>query len=54
MKLFRRFQDVGVTVIVATHDLHVVHEFGQRTIILEDGEIKGGADAPLPSMTATR
>ncbi|HTC45366.1 MAG TPA: cell division ATP-binding protein FtsE [Steroidobacteraceae bacterium] len=54
MKLFRRFQDVGVTVIVATHDLHVVHEFGQRTIILDDGEIKGGADAPLPSMTATR
>jgi hypothetical protein len=32
----------------------VVHEFGQRTIILDDGEIKSGADAPLPSMTATR
>jgi cell division transport system ATP-binding protein len=54
MRLFRRFQDVGVTVVVATHDLHVVHEFGQRTIILDDGEIKGGAEAPLPSMTATR
>jgi cell division transport system ATP-binding protein len=54
MRLFRRFQDVGVTVIVATHDLHVVHEFGQRTIILDDGAIRGDADAPLPSMTATR
>jgi cell division transport system ATP-binding protein len=54
MKLFRRFQDVGVTVIVATHDLHVVHEFGQRTIVLDDGQIQGRADAPLPSMTATR
>jgi cell division transport system ATP-binding protein len=54
MKLFKRFQDVGVTVIVATHDLHVVHEFGQRSIVLDDGQIQGSADAPLPSMTATR
>ncbi|HEX3836030.1 MAG TPA: cell division ATP-binding protein FtsE [Steroidobacteraceae bacterium] len=54
MKLFKRFQDVGVTVIIATHDLHVVHEFGQRTIVLDDGLIQGSADTPLPSMTATR
>jgi cell division transport system ATP-binding protein len=54
MKLFKRFQDVGVTVIIATHDLHVVHEFGQRSIVLDDGEIQGHAETPLPSMTATR
>jgi cell division transport system ATP-binding protein len=54
MKLFRRFQDVGVTVIIATHDLHVVHEFGQRSIVVDDGLIVGGGDAPLPSMTASR
>jgi cell division transport system ATP-binding protein len=54
MKLFRRFQDVGVTVIIATHDLHVVQEFGQRHIVLEDGRIQGSAEAPLPSMTASR
>ncbi|HTY92434.1 MAG TPA: cell division ATP-binding protein FtsE [Steroidobacteraceae bacterium] len=54
MRLFKRFQDVGVTVVVATHDLHVVHEFGQRTIVLDDGAVQGNADAPLPSMTATR
>jgi cell division transport system ATP-binding protein len=54
MKLFKRFQDVGVTVIIATHDLHVVHEFGQRSIVLEDGQILGSADVPLPSITATR
>jgi len=54
MKLFKRFQDVGVTVIVATHDLHVVHEFGQRSIVLDDGQVQGDADTPLPSMTATR
>ena len=54
MKLFKRFQDVGVTVVIATHDLHLVREFGQRTIVLEDGRIQGRADDPLPSMMATR
>jgi len=54
MKLFKRFQDVGVTVIIATHDLHVVHEFGQRTIVLDDGQVQGRAETPLPSMTASR
>jgi cell division transport system ATP-binding protein len=54
MKLFKRFQDVGVTVIIATHDLHVVHEFGQRTLVLDDGEVHGPAETPLPSMTASR
>lgn len=54
MRLFKRFQDVGVTVVVATHDLHVVHEFGQRTIVLEDGRILGAAEEPLPRIVASR
>ncbi|HEY4210154.1 MAG TPA: cell division ATP-binding protein FtsE [Steroidobacteraceae bacterium] len=54
MRLFRRFQDVGVTVVVATHDLHIVREFGQREIVLEGGHIHGGADDSLPSVVATR
>ena len=41
MRLFRRFQDVGVTVVVATHDLHIVREFGQREIVLDNGQIQG-------------
>ena len=28
MRLFRRFSDVGVTVVIATHDMHLVREFG--------------------------
>jgi cell division transport system ATP-binding protein len=39
MKLFQRFQEVGTTVIVATHDLHLVHEFGQREIVIADGHL---------------
>ena len=54
MRLFRRFQDVGVTVVVATHDLHVVREFGQREIVLENGEVHGDANDPLPSVIAVR
>ena len=54
MRLFRRFQDVGVTVIVATHDLHIVREFGQREIVLDNGQVQGGAVDSLPSVMATR
>ena len=54
MKLFRRFQDVGVTVVVATHDHHLVREFGQRVIVLEDGRVHGDAVDSLPSVVATR
>src|SRR6201997_1530046 len=54
MRLFRRFQDVGVTVVIATHDLHLVREFGQRAIVLENGQVQGDAADPLPSVLAYR
>jgi cell division transport system ATP-binding protein len=54
MKLFRRFSDVGVTVVVATHDLHVVREFGQRELVIEAGAIHGDAGGHLPSVIAVR
>ncbi len=54
MRLFKRFQEVGVTVVVATHDLHIVREFGQRVIVLENGQVHGDAADTLPSVVATR
>jgi cell division transport system ATP-binding protein len=54
MRLFRRFQDVGVTVLIATHDHHIVREFGQRVIVLDDGRVHGDSGDPLPSLVATR
>ena len=39
MRLFSRFQEVGVTVVVATHDLSLVEEFGQRSIHIDDGKV---------------
>lgn len=39
MRLFRRFNEVGVTVLIATHDFHLVDEFGVRRIVLEGGRL---------------
>ena len=54
MRLFRRFQDVGVTVVIASHDHHLVKEFAQRVIVLENGQVQGDAVDPLPSVVAIR
>ena len=53
MGLFRRFNEVGVTVVVATHDLHQVRESGLREIVLDDGHI-GDGPLPMPPMQALR
>ena len=53
MNLFRRLNEVGVTIVVATHDLLLVRESGLREIALADGVVSG-AEAPLPSMQADR
>jgi cell division transport system ATP-binding protein len=45
MRLFRRFQEVGVTVVVATHDLSLVDGFGQRSIHVDGGQVVEGGGA---------
>ena len=40
MNLFCRFNEVGVTMLIATHDLGLVEQLGGRRIALEDGTIK--------------
>jgi cell division transport system ATP-binding protein len=39
MRLFKRFNEVGVTVVVATHDIHVIEQFGLRRIVLDHGRL---------------
>jgi cell division transport system ATP-binding protein len=41
MKLFKRFSEVGVTVVVASHDVHLIDQVGARRIVLGDGRIIG-------------
>jgi len=42
MNLFQRFNQVGVTMLIATHDLGLLKQIGGRCIVLEDGEIQPG------------
>ena len=37
MALFRRFQNVGVTVLIATHDVNLINRMQLRIMRLEDG-----------------
>ena len=45
MALFRRFQDVGVTVLIASHDIDLINQMNCRIIRLEQGMVAddGGA-----------
>jgi cell division transport system ATP-binding protein len=42
MKLFKRFSEVGVTVVVASHDVHLIDQVGARRIVLSEGRVIGG------------
>jgi cell division transport system ATP-binding protein len=56
MGLFRRFNEVGVTVVIATHDVELVKASGMREIIIADGRVQDAAAEKLevPSMEAER
>ena len=45
MNLFRRLNDVGVTVLVATHDVHLIDRFRVRRLHIEQGTLVGVPDA---------
>ncbi len=47
MRLFRRFNDVGVTVVIASHDLHLIEQVGGRRIALTAGRLaQAGEETP--------
>lgn len=41
IRIFMEFNAVGVTVLIASHDLHLVNQFSQRTLRLEQGHLVG-------------
>jgi cell division transport system ATP-binding protein len=49
MALFRRFQDVGVTVLIATHDIDLINRMKNRIIRLHQGMVAddGGVDGSI-------
>jgi cell division transport system ATP-binding protein len=56
MGIFKRFNEVGVTVVIATHDLDIVSAWRMREITVADGRVHDGAGErfDLPSMEAQR
>lgn len=40
MHLFEQFQSVGVTVLIASHDVSLVKRMGHRILILDHGQLK--------------
>ena len=41
MNIFKRFNEVGVTVLVATHDVHLIERYGVRRVVIEGGRVAG-------------
>jgi cell division transport system ATP-binding protein len=41
MKLFGRFNEAGVTVMIASHDIHLIERLGVRRIHIEHGRLAG-------------
>lgn len=40
MRIFRRFNEVGVTLLIASHDIALIDQLGCRRIPLENGSLK--------------
>jgi cell division transport system ATP-binding protein len=41
MMLFKRFSEVGVTVVIASHDVHLIDQVGAHRIVLSGGRVMG-------------
>ncbi len=47
MNLFARFNQVGTTVIVASHDIHLIEEMGVRILRLEQGRVVADSESGM-------
>jgi len=45
MELFMQFNQVGVTLLIATHDIDLINTLGQRTLVLKQGKMVGDRPA---------
>ncbi len=44
MRIFERFNEVGTTVLIASHDLHLISQLGHRRIELSEGRLTFGGE----------
>ena len=40
MRIFRRFNEVGVTLLIASHDISLIDKLGCRRVALADGQLE--------------
>ena len=48
MRMFRRFNEVGVTLLIASHDIALIDKLGCRRIELDGGKLAQAAEDPEP------
>jgi cell division transport system ATP-binding protein len=48
MRMFRRFNEVGVTLLIASHDIVLIDKLGCRRIELDGGKLAQAAEEPEP------
>ncbi len=48
MRIFRRFNEVGVTLLIASHDISLIDRLGCRRIELHDGRLAPATEDPDP------
>jgi cell division transport system ATP-binding protein len=54
MNIFKRFNEVGVTVLIATHDVHLIERYGVRRVALSQGRALESGEAPVtPAINVT-
>lgn len=46
MKLFELFNQVGVTVLIASHDLDTIRRMNRKILVLEDGRLLSNGEQP--------
>jgi len=39
MQLFQRFNQVGVTLLIASHDVSLIRKMGKRILVLDSGKL---------------
>lgn len=54
MRIFKRFNEVGVTVLIASHNVQLIERFGVRRIHLEGGRLRNPPPAAAPLLDPTK
>ncbi|MCH6572899.1 MAG: cell division ATP-binding protein FtsE [Gammaproteobacteria bacterium] len=48
MNLFARFNEVGVTLLIASHNIELIQRMGKRQIVLHEGRLQDDSEATGP------